>query len=354
MNQVNNPSSNPNRTVADEAARWFLRLQENTASSDTFLEWQQWVNAAPEHRTTYEEIEDTVLRLGRVSVMPKLPSAEEMAQDRYDGSEPIAQWQERRSGVRRWQRYSIAAGLVLLVSGGAWLLDQHARFTQQGDYTYRTASGERQVVKLPDGSRVTLDADSSLDVQLSADRRSLTLERGEAYFEVSKDPQRPFVVRAGSTQVTAVGTAFNVRMSDDRTVVAVTEGKVEFVAMSPPATAHASSTRPKLTAQVSAGEGVSYMDDGNLQALPEHEAPLATTWLEGRRQYLNEPLRYVLADVDRYTGQKIELADEATGDLCFTGTLNFKNSAAWLHGLSVALPVVVTRQEDGTLLVGQK
>jgi transmembrane sensor len=96
------------------------------------------------------------------------------------------------------------------------------------------------------------------------------------------------------------------------------------------------------------------MDDGNLQALPEHEAPLATAWLEGRRQYRNEPLRYVLADVDRYTGQKIELANEAAGDLRFTGTLNFQNSAAWLRGLSVALPVIVTQEDDGILLVKQK
>ena len=53
----------PPCTVADQAARWFLRLQENTASSQSFIEWQQWLNAAPEHRVVYEQIEDTVLRL---------------------------------------------------------------------------------------------------------------------------------------------------------------------------------------------------------------------------------------------------------------------------------------------------
>src|SRR5262249_46468625 len=156
-----------------------------------------------------------------------------------------------------------------------------------------------------------------------SDSRALTLLRGEAFFQVAKNRAWPFIVRAGTTQVTAVGTAFNVRMSDNRTVVAVTEGRVEVATAPKPSalpTAHAPAA-PRLTAQVSAGEAISYVDDGNLQVLPSAEAPLATAWLNGRRQYRNEPLRYVLADVDRYTGKKIEVAG-AAGELRFTGTLN--------------------------------
>ena len=108
---------------------------------------------------------------------------------------------------------------------------------------------------------------------------------------------------------------------------------------------------PRLTAQLAAGEAVSFLDDGNLHALPAAEASLATGWLGGRRQYRNEPLRYVLADIDRYTGGRIEIADEATGDLKFTGTLSLENRAAWLRGLSVALPVTVTTDVDGSMSV---
>jgi transmembrane sensor len=156
-------------------------------------------------------------------------------------------------------------------------------------------------------------------------------------------------VRAGTTRVKALGTAFNVRMSGDRTVVAVTEGEVEFVADVP-----VSSATSRLSAQVVAGEGLSYVDGGSLQTLSPRETPLATAWLKGRRQYRNEALRYVLADADRYTGHKIKVADEATGDLRFTGTLNLENSDAWLRGLSVALPVTMTREADGALVVTQK
>ncbi len=366
MNNKVHGSPNPLRAALEEAARWFLRLQEKSAHAETFLKWQQWLSASHAHRTAYEEIEDTVLRLTRSGARPPLPSAEEMAADTYDGSIGLSEWKRRDAPAtpsnkvrihRRWWRYAMAAGLAACCAVGTVLWLQHARDIRVGSFAYRTASGQRQAVNLPDGSKVTLDADSALQVRLERNSRALTLEHGEAFFEVAKDRSRPFVVRAGATEVTAVGTAFNVRMGSNRTVVAVTEGKVEVATASktapPPGSAPSSRepTAPRLTAQVSAGEAVSYMDDGNLQALPAAQAPLAIRWLEGMRQYRNEPLRYVLADVDRYTGQKIELADESVGDLRFTGTLDLKNSATWLRGLSVALPVVVSAKEDGSLQV---
>ena len=370
MSRLKESTTPRERTVTDDAARWFLRLQENAASSQTFLEWQQWLNAAPAHRQAYEAIEDTVLRLGSLSAGPALPCAEELARDTYDGSLPIADWQQAKneSGARkqasspRW-RFAVAAAVTIVAFGGGWLWLRQQHAAQLGEFAYQTLPGERHRIELPDGSRVTLDADSALDVGFTLERRSLTLKRGEAFFEVAKNPNRPFVVRAGSTQVTAIGTAFNVRIGDGRTVIAVTEGKVDFVAIpqlavSPSAgnaaPARVTDTRPRLTAQVAAGEGVSYLEDGNLQVLPAREAPLAVSWLGGRRQYRNEALRYVLADVDRYTGRAIELGNEAVGELRFTGTLNLSNSDAWLRGLSVALPVVVTEKPDGVLLIEQR
>ena len=122
---MGNPSSrwSRQRPVADQAARWFLRLQEDTASTQSFIEWQQWLNAVPEHRMVYQQIEDTVSRLERIPVLPKLPSAEELAQDTYAGSEPIAQWNaslnreqpSRGADGARFarSRFAIAAGLAM-------------------------------------------------------------------------------------------------------------------------------------------------------------------------------------------------------------------------------------------------
>jgi transmembrane sensor len=335
----------------DEAARWFLRLQEDDANAQTFIEWQRWLNASPEHRTAYEEIEQTALQL-RGPISPPLPSLEELADDDYDGSIPIAQWkQQRPKQMRASLRFALAAGVALAISVTSFVFYRQYQ-ARHGELTLQTAAGERREFELPEGSRVTLDADSLLKVDLTPQQRSLSLAQGEAYFQVARNPHRPFIVRAGGAQVRALGTAFNVRLAQDRTVVAVTEGKVEVTAE--PAlqlnteTAHLSSSPQVIKKPVAAGEAVSYAASGELDSLPPAEASAATSWLEGQRQYRNEPLRYVLADVRRYTGRQIDITDPAMRDLKFTGTVDLENIDAWLKALTLALPVTVTEEPAAT------
>jgi transmembrane sensor len=359
------------RTQMAEAAQWYLELDKSDADPQRFIEWQQWMRADAAHHTAYTVFERQMhLKIKQARL---LPTAEEIAADDYDGSVPIEDWKTLPRTARRgsFVRYAIAAGIAALTlsGGGFWLYGDYR--AQHGTFSYRTAAGERQEFKLAEGSRVTLDADSELHVELTPERRSLRLTRGEAYFNVAKNARRPFTVRAGNAQVRAVGTAFNVRMSEDRTVVAVTEGKVEVTSDSVPVAtpsmtdraAHSKVPTPVvnkhatpivLAAQVSAGQAVSYVSHAGLSELPAAEASLATTWLKGRRQYRNEPLRYVLADVDRYTGKQIAIADTATGDLQFTGTLDLDYSDAWLKGLAVALPVTIGESEDGQMFIAAR
>ncbi|HWK75486.1 MAG TPA: FecR domain-containing protein [Povalibacter sp.] len=246
-------------------------------------------------------------------------------------------------------------GVTFLSGSKAW----------QGMLVYQTAPAQRQTVMLPDGSRVTLGADSAVSVELRADERMLRLTRGEAYFQVAKDAKRPFIVRAGEARVRAVGTEFNVRLSAQRTVVAVAEGTVRVSAPSSVEQASRGSRmtgidrgleEPSIlaTAQLGAGQAVSYEGESGLQALPAGDASLAITWLDGRRKYRNEPLRYVLADVHRYTGRRIEVANAETGALKFTGTLSMEGSDAWFKALAIALPVTIVQEVDGKLLVTLK
>jgi len=350
---------------AAAAARWYMELQKPDATPQTFVEWERWMSADSEHRAAYQGL-DRMMRL-KVDVMPRLSSPEELAADDYDASRPVSEWNAVRRGgaMGSFRRYAIAAGIaaVSVLAAGFWL-GAHDR-GQPETLAFQTSAGERRAFDLPDGSRITLDADSVLNVQLLPERRSLQLARGEAYLEVAKDAARPFLVRAGGTVVRAVGTAFDVRMSVDRTVVAVTEGKVEVRSEENPqadndaangqygskSSGKKHSVQVSLTAEVSAGAAVAYARNAGLRELPATEASLAATWLKGRRQYRNEPLRYVLADIDRYTGKQIVIVGESIGDLQFTGTLDLANSATWLKGLSVALPVTITESEHGQLSV---
>jgi len=385
------------RTSLEQAASWMLRLQDSRANPQTFLEWQRWLAATPENRTAYEQVERAMSRFADLASPPLLPDAAEMAADTYDGSVPVSEYLEGRrscvgpdqcseanrehspshpracsatAGTRRWHtaaaRYAVAACVAALaVVGWLGVTFLSASKAWQGKLVYETAPAQRQTVMLPDGSRVTLGADSVVSVELRADERMLRLTRGEAYFQVAKDAKRPFVVRAGEARVRAVGTEFNVRLSAQRTVVAVAEGTVRVSAPSSVEEASRGSRmtgvdrgleEPSIlaTAQLGAGQAVSYEGESGLQALPAGDASLAITWLDGRRKYRNEPLRYVLADVHRYTGRRIEVANAETGALKFTGTLSMEGSDAWFKALAIALPVTIVQEADGRLLVTLK
>lgn len=118
------------------------------------------------------------------------------------------------------RRWAAAAAVIAAFVGIRWWLDYAAHHAS-------TAIGEVRQVPLEDGSRVTLDTGSRVDVEYQGQTRLVNLERGVALFDVAKDPLRPFVVRAGHTRVRAVGTSFLVRRSDRGEEVIVIHGTVD-------------------------------------------------------------------------------------------------------------------------------
>ncbi len=133
---------------------------------------------------------------------------------------PMRQQPRMRPRAARWVRRVSAMAAVLVVGLGvsmyAWNRGVHA-----------TRVGEIDRFALEDGSVVTMNTDTRLRVSFDAHGRNIELLRGEAMFDVAKDKSRPFVVSAGATRVTAVGTSFLVRRAPDEVGVVVREGIVD-------------------------------------------------------------------------------------------------------------------------------
>src|ERR1700692_65195 len=149
---------------------------------------------------------------------------------------------------RRWAVAAVAAGIGALALGVGWNL-----YKQKEETRFQTAIGEQAAVALADGSSFDLNTNSRIWVDYSQRQRVIRLERGESFFKVAHDTQRPFWVRAGDYWVRAVGTAFNVYLSPTGVEVTVSEGTVNVVKAtaneSPPDAAVTSSA-----AAVTAGE----------------------------------------------------------------------------------------------------
>jgi transmembrane sensor len=177
------------------------------------------------------------------------------------------------------------------------------------------------------------------------------LEAGEGYFAVAKDPARPFVVHALRTDVTAVGTAFDVRAVAERITVAVSEGVVK---VRPPTNTPTISSAVA-DVRVVAGQQLTMDASGvglAVTAISAGPAP-HSDWRSGVFVYHNEPLRAVIADVSRYTDLHLEVASGATGDLRFSGTIHSDAIAEWAAALPESFPVRLIPSGDGLTIIAR-
>lgn len=354
----------------EAAADWFVRLQEPELPTEEWLLWQRWLDENPQNREAFDAIAHTsqLAHAGRSDLLDiAIPSALEREVDAYAGEEPVGDWlaREQRKAAREqgslgvrstWpRRFVLAAGLATFALATGLLLRTNSVATDGSAQqpNFQTVESEHRDITLADGSAITLGAKSSLLVNYSRDRRTVTLENGEALFTVAKDPDRPFVVVAGSGTITAIGTAFNVRRDSERVVVTVTEGEVEIIrgageeaAIEPVQTKSLQRTSATLTR----GHQVVY-DATRLNIVEVADPATATAWRAGRLQYRAEPLKYVVADVNRYTARKIVIADKQVEDLRFTGSLFQGQAKEWLEGLEQVFPVEVIEMDDDKVLI---
>ena len=325
--------------MLDEAAEWLVRLNESTASPAEFEEWQRWLGADASHARAFQALESTWRLSAQAAIAHHSRVPVEVAH--YRPEEPVAAW-VRRHHFRRRRRTAVAAAaaFAFLAIMGAWWSRQPA--------VIETATAEQRVVWLPDRSRVTVGPRTRLSYRYATATRALTLDEGQAFFEVTKDAQRPFVVETRRGRIIAVGTAFSVDAMPDRLNVTVAEGTVRIENAG---LARASgSTVAGAAIMVSAGRRyVSATDGASVTPLPS-TAP-DVSWRDGRLAFYGDPLSAVIADLNRYAPDRIELAEHDLGELQYTGTVFPENVNDWLNSLPNIFPVRIERRARGWLIV---
>lgn len=219
----------------------------------------------------------------------------------------------------------LAGGLAL---GWAWQQRDPAATT-----AYAASLGEMREVALADGSHATLASDSRLEVRLGRRERHVAMLRGEAFFDVARDPRRPFVVDAGGRRVVVVGTRFSVR-SDERSLrVVVTEGTVRLQANPERADSRPSALLP-------AGSMALVRDDGVLvRSMPLAEAEGLLGWRQGLLVFRDATLADAAAEFNRYNARKIVIADARAGDLRVGGSFRWDNADGFARLLERGFPV---------------
>jgi transmembrane sensor len=321
--------------VLDAAAEWLVCLNESSATSSDFEEWQRWLSEDPQHVRAFDALEGTWRLSAQAAIAHH--SRAPVSLTRYHPEEPISAWVRRHKTLKRRRAWGVAATVLgLAVALGAWWSRQPA--------VIQTATAEQRVVWLPDHSRITVGPRTRVSYRYSAGTRAFILDEGQAFFEVAKDAHRPFVIDTGHGRIIAVGTAFSVDVMADRLNVTVAEGTVRIENAQP--------SGPTLAPPIFVTAGRRYVAAAStgaaVTALPA-VAP-EVSWRDGRLAYYGDPLNAVVADLNRYAPDPIEL-DASVGDLQYTGTVFTESLNDWLTSLPTIFPVRVERRERGWLIV---
>ncbi len=328
------------------AAAWHERMDDPQTEPEVWAEFETWLAADPRHQAAYEAIDRMWSQMKGASVDPRVL---ELRREALSAAAPAS------AGPGGWRR-AIAATVVMgIIAGTAFLAIPALRdlapdpgdpvSRQDEDGAFRTAVGERSTVALPDGSSVVLNTDSRIDVAFTPGQRRVRLARGQAWFQIEKDPARPFVVEAAGQRITALGTAFDVRLGEQLQSVRVTlaEGRVTVESVTSPLAQLATSR----SAPTELAPGETYIVSPSAPAV-KHRADLAKigSWREGQIVFDDDTLDSAIAEINRYSTAQIILADPALAALRVSGVFKAGHSQSFVETVTGHYPIRVAEHTD--------
>ena len=336
MKQPDNfPESN---AVALQASGWLIKRDRGltAAEQDEFF---QWLAANPRHGEAFACQQRTWKQFNQL--------AQWRPEHSVEPNPDLLAPSKSGSGTRRWLVWvaplAIAAGVALVF---LWMRQPNE--TSPGTPVITVAQGyERRV--LEDGSVVELNRGAKIEVNYLPTERRVRLLQGEASFTVAKNPDRPFIVRAGGVDVRAVGTAFNVRLDTKSVEVLVTEGKVrvdDAARGDSLLTATVLGETPVLVAgQKVTVEAAPIAPVAVAQVSPA-EVEQMLIWKPVPFDFNSQPLGEVVAQFNRRNHTQLVLADPTLADLLIVASFRSDNVEGFVRLLELTSGVRIERSGD--------
>ncbi|PZQ46285.1 MAG: iron dicitrate transport regulator FecR [Rhodovulum sulfidophilum] len=315
--------------VMDEALNWLFTLQARPEDSALRAAFEAWRAEAPGRAEAFAS----------AAAAWDLPEMDLVAREMSARTMPAERRRRGDGATRQRHPRAIAAGLaaaILLVTGLLQLPDMLTRWRSD----YATAVGDLREFTLPDGSRMMLNTDSAASIDFEGPERSVTLLRGEAFFDVQRDTARPFRVAAQFADVEVIGTAFSVRTDRREDMIVLERGHVSV----------ASRGGTRSVASLAPGESIT-ATSGRLSPIREVDAGALVSWTEGRLVFADQPLGEVVAEITRYYDHHIILASSRLSAIRVTGSYRLGDPERVVRSLATAAGATVTRLPGGILIL---
>lgn len=313
------PNSDPHDPLVleKEAIAWFTRMNGKPSAADR-RDFKTWLEASTRNLDAFHEV--GALWQG---LTPSIDMAAADADDEL--SEPLRKIQRLRAARRLNATGPVVAGCLALLAAGSWLWLERPNLLQDWSADYVSARGERRDIRLEDGSRVLMDADTAMNVDMLSGERRITLLRGAAFFDVVRNGEA-FVVAAEKGEIRVLGTRFDVAMRQKgKVAVTLASGSVEVRAVD--------GTQSLV---IEPGETVDY-DDGGIGAAETIAIEDEMAWHEGRFIFNNARLADVLAQLERYRNGRIVLIGSALGERRVSGNIPLDDTDQALSALQASV-----------------
>lgn len=319
-----------------DAASWFVRNFNTRPDAKVQQAFSRHLQEQPEFEGEYGTYDVTV------SLLEELRDDPDLAPIFGEARRKASEYKRRRR--IGYAMLASAASIVLAVT-----LVLFVNLTT-APVVYSTMVGEQRTIILPDQSLVRLNTNSRVAVDYDDNERRLRLERGEALFEVVKDPVYPFKVYAAKGVAVAVGTKFNVVATDSGATVTVIEGQVQVI---PNADLKASRLPFSLDDQqlLQDGETITYDDSGRMERAGIGDTERINAWQEGKLAFSNMRLQDAVAEHNRYTQVKIVVGDKTLNSMLVSGVLRIGDTTSLIFLLEQTLNLRAVQQDEHIVLL---
>ena len=310
--------------IDDLAARWAARSDRGLDAQEQ-AELEAWLAIEPRHLGAFARAQAVLAACDRSRAL---------------GSRFVRQGASTWVSRRLWLGGAAAAAAAAAVVGvfGLWHPEKPVEVA--------TAKGQIQIEPLPDGSRMTLDTQSRVEIAFDQSRRAIRLVAGTALFDVAKDKARPFVVQAGSTRVTAVGTSFSVAMTPAGKVRVVVREGIVAVAVAGQA---AGQVRANTVAETAPAPDAPRPIVTRTLAAPEVARSLA--WREGMVAFENQPLADAAETFQRYSDVRISIPDPTLADKRVAGWFSANDPRGFARAVAISFGARVEEVPGGVQIV---
>ena len=321
------------------AAEWHLRLR-NEPSLELSPDYAAWI-ASGENARAFKVVDAGWTAVGDLATSPDMLALRREALSRAHEA-GTRHWFPRKTALR-----ALAAAFLVAAIGSAAIYPY-----MTSDTMFHTDVGERRVVALPDGSRISMDSDTEVHVRYSEHARALELNRGRARFDVAHDVTRPFTVTAGAETVVAVGTSFSVERLGSTVLVTLIQGHV-VIKRAPLIIASAlSRSKSARSISLSAGEELVAATDSK-PVVVQVNLQSATAWEAGHLVFKDETLGEAVECVNRYTDKPISV-DSDISMLRVSGVFNAGDVGSFVSAVTSYFPVQATTNSDNTIILQRR